>query len=289
MAANWYTHRDVLKESLTIPACTTANHTFLDQVLETVARNIDRHLGFHLYPSSGIRYFRPRQTTYLDLDYPLLNIDAIALDTNADSSYESTLDSTSYYMVPYNATEESPRQPWWAIEIRTRTNASAIFPIRVAQGVRITGTWGYYNERDETTCRPATAMDATQLTMKMTGATNLHPGQTIRVDSEQIFVVANGLSGSDTATTSGIIAVKRAQNGTPGATHSSLSTASIYTYPVVSAAALYQAGMDYRAKDAPLGITGTDPTWNQTVRAPGGFHPFVRRLLDEAFRTPRVG
>ena len=257
-------------------------------MLEGVSREIDGYCGFQFYPSSGIRYYRPEQSTYLNLDYPLVNIDAIALDTNADSSYESTLNATSYYTVPYNATEQSPPEPIWAIELRTRANASAVFPRAVARGVRITGTWGYYNQRTGASAKPATAIDTTAVVWDMTGASDLHPGQTILVDSEQVFVERNALSGSATAATSGQIKVKRARNGTVGATHSSNSTIEIYEYPIVDRACLFQAEMDYRAKDAPLGIAGGDMSGGQPLRAPGGLHPFVRRMLDH-FRSPTVG
>lgn len=283
-----YAHRDILKQALSIPATSTGMHLLLDGVLDGVSREIDNYVGFQFYPSSGVRYYRPEQSTYLQLDYPLLNIDSIALDTDADSSYESTLNATSYYTVPYNATEQSPPAPIWAIELRTRTNASAVFPYGVARGVRITGTWGYYDNRKETTAQPATAINATQTVWDMVGASNLHPGQTVRIGSEQVFIERNGLSGSDTATSSGQITVRRAQNGTTGATHSSLSTMSAYTYPIIERACLYQSEMDYRAQDAPLGIAGGDLGGGQRLQAAGGLHPFVRRQLD-MFRQPTVG
>lgn len=288
MSPNHYAHRDLLKQSLGIPASSTADHAQMDAALEGVSRHIDDYVGFHYYPSSGIRYYRARESTRQALDYPLLNVDAIALDPDADSTYETTLAAADYFLTPYNATEESPRRPWWGIELAQNANASAVFPRGVARGVRVTGTWGYYNERDETTAKPATAIDATATVWDMTGASNLHPGQTVRIGTEQVFILRNGLSGSDTATASGQITVRRAVNGTTGATHSSNSTMSIYTYPIADRAALYQAEMDYRAKDAPLGVAGEQPFGTQRLTAVGGLHPFVRRMLDP-FRAPVVG
>lgn len=275
---NWYTNRSTLKSALSIPATTTRDHVLLDIMLEGVSREIDAYCGMQFYPSSGVRYYRPQQSTYLDLDYPLLNIDGIALDTNADSAYESTLDSTSYYTLPYNATEQSPPDPSWAIELRTRTNASAVFPTGVARGVRITGTWGYYDQRKAATNVPATAIDATQKSVTITGSTNIHPGQTIRLGAEQMFVEERS---------TGTLTVKRAVNGTTGATHSSNSTMSVYEYPIVDRACLFQSEMDFRGKDAPLGIAAGD-NGGQIMRAGTGLHPFTRRLLDNLFRVPTV-
>lgn len=282
---NSYTNRDLLKAALSIPASATGAHDQLDAAIEGVCRDIDKYVGFRFYGSSGVRYYRPRQAGKLDLDYPLVGVDAIAIDADGDSTYESTLSSADYHLTPYNATEESPKQPWWGIELRS--DSSAAFPKGIARGARITGTWGYYNERDETTAKPATGITTAATVWDMTGASNLHPGQTIRVDDEQVFIQDNALSGSATAATSGQITVKRAVNGSVAATHSSNSTMSIYTYPVVDRAALYQAQMDYRGQDAPLGIAGEQPFGTQRLSG-AGLHPFVKRML-AAFRTPVAG
>ncbi len=286
---NWYAHRDQVKAALSIPATATDKHALLDAAIEGVSREIDRHIQAQFYPSSGTRYYRARESMRLDLDYPLLAIDSITLDTDGDSSYESTLGSTSYYTLPDNATAQSPRQPIWAIEVRDGAGATAVFPPGIQRGVKITGTWGWYDERTETTAKPATGISAAATVWDMAGASNLHPGQTVRVDSEQVTVVSNALSGSATAATSGQITVQRAMNGTTGATHSSNSTMSIYGYPIVERAALYQAEMDYRAQEAPLGVVTGDMGGGQALRTvAGGLHPFLRRLLDENFRTPVV-
>ena len=285
---NWYADRDLLKSALSIPASASGAHDFLDAVLEGVSRNIEDHVGFSFYPSSQTRYYRPVNSAYLALDFPLLSVDSITLDTNGNGSYESTLDSTAYYLTPYNATEERPPRPWWGIELRSDANASAVFPVKVAKGAKVAGTWGYYDQRTETTAKPTTAVTAAQNTIEFAGASGLSPGMMLCLDSEQICVLENGLSGSDTATTSGIVRVQRALNGTTGATHSSLSTMSIYGYPIVSQAALYQAEMDYRGKDAPMGIAaGGEPGGGQRFAALGGLHPFVRRML-EPFREPTI-
>lgn len=279
-----YCDRDILKSALSMPATSTGAHRLLDRVLKNVSRKIDRECGFQFYPSSGVRYFRPQHSTHLELDYPLLAVDSLTLDTNGNGSYESTLDSTAYYLTPDNATGESPPQPYWGIELRSDAAASAAFPVSVARGAKVTGKWGYYDEREETSAKPATAINPTLTVWDMTGASELHPGQTIRVDDEQVFIVSNALSGSATAASSGQIKVKRAQNGTTGATHSSLSTMSIYTYPIIEEACLSQAEMDYRAQAAPLGTAGGELGGGESLRSAGGLHPFVRNSLDQ-FRT----
>lgn len=283
--ANWYVNRSLLKDALGIPASATGDHDQLDAVAEAVSRLFDDYLGFHVYPASGTRFFTPWDSQRLYLDAPLLNIDAVQTSSDGGSTFGTTVTSDAYYVAPYNATEQSPRQPWWELEIRPQTTASgAVFPL-INRSTRILGTWGYYDERRNTTAAPATAINATQTIWDMTGASNLRAGMTIRVGAEQVFIERNALDGSATAATSGQILVRRAQNGTTGATHSNNSTISIYEYPIIERAALYQAQMDYRAKDTPLGMAGGTELGTQRMFAQGGLHPFVLRML-APFRKP---
>ena len=58
------------------------------------------------------------------------------------------------------------------------------------------------------------------------------------------------------------------------------------TPPIIKKVALLQAAMDFRAKDAPLGVVG-GRDFSQDVRPAGGLHPFARRMLDP-YRKPTV-
>ena len=278
---NWYTHRDLLKASIGLEGSATGAHTQLDAVLEGVAREIDRFVGFHFYPASGVRYYTPKNSTCLDLGYPLTALDAVALDTDGNASYNSTLTTTDYYLIPYNATEESPKRPFWAIELAV--NSTAAFPRATQRGARITGTWGYYNQTAAVNVALTTTLAATATQAEVTNSSLLHPGQTVLIDSEQVFVVRNGKSGSDTATSSGIVGIERAKNGTTAAAHATTGVAlSVYEYPVVDKASLYQSEMDYRANAAPLGFTGGLDGGGQTLSpGAGGLHPFTRRTLEQ--------
>ena len=282
-ALNAYTNRDILKNALTIPTSTTAGHDQLDAVLEGVSRLIDEYVGFPFFPSSGSRFYTAPNSHEVCLDYPLTGVDSIQTASNGGSTFGTTLASGDYYLSPYNATANSPKHPWWDIELRP--NSTASFPAKTRRAVKVTGTWGYYDERASATNMLSTGLDATATVMQITGASALHPGQTILIDSERMLVTRNGLSGSDTATTSGVVGIQRGVNGSVAATHASGALLGIYQYPVVERAALYQAEMDYRAKDAPLGMAGADAFGTQRVQAPGGLHPFTQRML-ASFRKP---
>lgn len=283
---NWYTHRDALKVGLGLAGSATAAHGALDIVLEGVAREIDRYSGFHFYPHTGTRYYTPTNSTMLGFDAPLTAVGSIALDTNNNASYDSTLTTSDYFMLPYNATAEQPPRPFWGFELAQNTTAS--IPKGTRRGAQLTGTWGYYNL---TTSVPSvtltTALTSGATAMEVANSSLMHPGQLVLVESERIFITGNGKSGSDTATTSGRVSITRAQGGTSAVAHASGLSPSVYKFPVVDKASLFQAEMDYRAQDAPLGFTGGDAFGGQQAVSPAGgsLHPFTRRTLDQ-FRKP---
>lgn len=282
--ANWYTNRADLKTALGIPASTTGDHAHLDDAAEAISRLIDDYLGFHLYAASGVRYFTPKATSYLSLDYPLLSVDSIQTSSDGGSTYGSTMTSDSYYLEPANATEESPRRPWWEIVIRPNaTSSGAVFPKNIRRGTKITGTWGYFNQTKATSAVLSTDAASGTTTLEITNATALKVGQTILMGTEQMFVSRTPASASGSHTST--IDVLRAQNGTTNSTHSSATSIMIYEYPIVDRAALYQAEQDYRVKDAPFGMAGGEPSGGQRPMMAGGLHPFTRRSLD-GFRSP---
>ena len=274
----WYTNRAALKAALTIPATTTSQDVSLDAVQEAISREIDQYVGFGFAPVSGVRDYTPSNADCQRLDYPLLAVDSVAADNDGDSSYELSITSSCYYLSPYNATAEQPRRPWWELEVRN--TATAVFPAGVQRGLRITGTWGYYDERRTSSCVLTTGVNATALTMTFTNASQLSAGHLLLLDGERIQVTGV----STTNTTGGNVDVLRARNGTSGATHSSGAIPQVYEFPVVERAALYQAELDYRVKDAPMGMAGGDAFGSQRPQG-GGLHPFTKRMLDH-FRLP---
>lgn len=286
MPTNWYTNRESVKDALGIAATATGPHAQLDAAQEGVARLIDDYLGFHAYPVLGTRYYTAKDALRLYLDTPLLGITALRTSTG-NASFGTTLSSGDYFLVPYNATEESPRQPWWEIEIRT--SATAVFPNGLQRAVQVVGTWGYFDERTTSTNKLTTALTSGALTMDITGASALRVGQTLLIDNEQVTIAANGLGGSDTATTSGHVTIERAKNGTSNDAHTSGTTISLYGFPVIERAAFFQVLQDFRAKEAPLGFAGGEPFGTQGF-APGGagLHPFARRMLDPLRRPVTV-
>ena len=275
----WYTNRAAVKAALTIPVTTTGQDAALDAVMESISREIDLYVGFGFAPSSGPRDYTPKHADTLDLDYPLLSIDSLVADHDANASYEVTMTATTYYLTPTNATAETPRRPFWGLDVRQ--TATAVFPKAIQRGVRITGTWGYYDERRTSSSVLTTSVNSTALTLTLTNASQLSAGHLLLLDSERIQVT----DVSTTAATGTVVGVLRGRNGTSGAAHSSGAIPEVYEFPVVERAALYQAELDYRVKDAPFGMAGGEAFGAQSPQPGGGLHPFTKRLLDQ-FRVP---
>lgn len=280
---NFYTNLTALKSALGIDVSATARHALLTDVMEMVARQIDDYVGFHFYESYGTRLYTPRDTSSLFLDYPLLTVEGIQTSSDGGSTYGSTMTSADYYLSPYNATMEDPPRPYWEIEVRSNaTSSGAAFPKGIHRGARITGTWGYFNKTKSTSADLSTAATSNTSTLEITNATALSVGQTIILGTEKMFVTRT--PGSSTGVHTSTVDVLRAQNGTTNSTHSATTGILIYEYPIIERAALYQAELDYRTKDAPMGVAGGEPMGTQPSRAIG-LHPFTRRMLD-MFRMP---
>ena len=278
-----YTDRDTVKTALQIPSSSTGDHAALDLAQEAVARLIDTYVGFPFYPTSDTLYFTPLTSTGLNLNEPVLAIDAIDMDFHgAGTSYDTSMSTACYYFEPYNAQNQSPPQPYWKLD--TRWSATMVFPAGIKHSVRIKGTWGYYNSLTPSSATLATDIAAGATTIQLNFATALHVGNTILMGSERMTVTRT--PASSTAGHTSTIDVLRGVNGSSGATHSCATAIQVYTYPVVDQAAQFQVTQDYRAKDAPLGFTGGEPFGTQQPRVtPAGLHPFTRRSLD-GFRKP---
>lgn len=273
---NWYTNRDAVKDALGIPATATGDHDQIDTAIEAVSRLIDDYCGMPMFPRQATRYLETSDADCLYLDEPLRAVATLKTDLNGDGTYETTWTTSDYWLEPANATAGSPPRPYWRVE--TRMTGAQAFPTDQRRGIEIAGTWGYFDETRLTTATLATAANSTVGTLGLNGATSVHPGQTLKIGSEQIYV-------REVDVTASSIAVDRAVNGSSGAAYSSGQALSIYEYPILGQAALYQAGQDFRSAGMPMGVAGGEPFGVQTMRAQGGLHPFVRRML-EPFRKP---
>lgn len=266
-----YTTVNALKARLGIGD--TADDAVLAVIIEAVSREIDQYTGRWFYPVTQTRYYTATGGRLLVDD--LLSVTSLKTDADGDRTYEETWAVTDYDLYPFNARQASPPQPY--TEIRLTPDGDYRFS-RLARGVEIAGVWGYYDERATSSATlAADVLTTTETAITVSDGTQFSAGQTIRIDSEQMAI-------SSIATN--VLTVTRGANGTTAATHTSGAAIQTYSYPVISEAALFQAGLNFHAKDMPEGIGGSGDL-GQQIRAVG-LHPFAKRLLSQ-FRVPSIG
>ncbi len=272
MVDNLYLSRTDAKKALSIPVSATADDAVLDSVLYGVSRLMDDYVGFPLYAALDTQYYTAEDARCLVLDQPFTDITAVALDFAGNRTYNLTMGATCYDLTgpdaDYNVRSNSPPQPFW--ELHTRWTATAVFPTGTPRGVQLTGTWGYTNQTRTLAALPTTVSgwDATSTSLGFVNASTIAPGQTLLVDSEQMFV-------KDGVSTSSFL-VERAVNGTVAAAHTSAAPIAVYEYPVISEACRFQVALTWRAKDQ-SGYGGDQGVPSRTPS--GGLHPWTKSQL----------
>ncbi len=141
------------------------------------------------------------------------------------------------------------------------------------RGIGVTGTWSYPYRTRLLTATTAEVLDDTETSVDVTALTELSPGMTILVGSEQMYV-----SGTTTGTPY-TLTVERGVNGTTAATHITASPITRYVYdPSVNSLALRLATKRWKARDA--GADGSDGGGDVGVITPReGEDTIIRRML----------
>lgn len=276
--ANYGTYATVaqLKAELGQTAADTVDNGRLLRKLEATSRAIDgasMGCGREFYIVTEARYFTASHSDRLLVD-DLLVVTELATDEDGDGTYETVWTASDYLLDPANS------WPKWMVKVHPAGGYS--FPL-VERGVRITGQHGYGDGESaapyEASGATVTVADAVATTVTVSDQSLLAVGQTILVESEQMYVTALADGTPDTAT------VKRGVNGTTAAAHNA-KPASIYRYPdPIREACLIQASRLFKRGDAPFGIAGSAEYG--TVRI-STLDPDVRVLLGE-FRKVTVG
>lgn len=249
----------------------TLDDTLILDTIEDVSRQIDLECGRHFYEQTRTLYFDGVRSGGLVVS-DLLAVDSIHGDSGHNRNYSSTFSSTGYELLPANALYGSPPRPY--DEIMTTPNATDSFPM-IARGVKVTGSWGYYNVTMSGGTIP-TALDATSTGVVVSDGTRVHPGHTFKADAEQFYV--NSMEGTTAY-------VERGVNGTTPATHAASATFGIYTYPVIRRATVLQTARILARHEAALGVVGGGDVGQ--IRLSAALDPDVKKLL-ERFVIPVV-
>ena len=267
---NSYVGLTTLKARMTITG--TGDDTQLRTLMEAASRAVDNYCRRWFYAKTATRYF-PGAGSTLFLPDDLLSVTTFKTDDDGDATFENTLASTDYYLYPLND------MPKIRAEINPDGNYGS-FASGIQRGVEIAGLWGYGDGESATPYSDSTtttneALDATETAVDVVSAAVLEVGQTILVESEQMYI---------TAISSNTLTVKRGVNGTTGATHDTSKTVYIYDYPPeVQEAVMMQTARLWARKNTAYARVIANPELGQ-IEVYRGMDDDVKHLLFEYVR-----
>lgn len=192
--------------------------------LEAVSRVIDTwcqrsyraRSGFG--PRTGTNRYGPVSGSCLHLKDDLLSITSVTAYDSPGGTGTTLTDETDFYK---HTGDDYDQSPYRALTIHEASSASWGAATR---GNHVVGSWGYQDVRVTSASTTAEVLDTSETGVDVTAGTDFSPGQTILVESEQMYV---------TAIATNTLTVVRGVNGTTAATHITASAISVYTYPVV--------------------------------------------------------
>ena len=277
---NAYADLTTLKSAGVLNITDTTYDTRLPELLETVSRLIDTYCNRHFYVLVGTRKFDGDGGTKL-ASPDLISVTSLKTDDNKDRTFETTWASTDYLLYPSNAEPTKAwGRPYTRILVDTEAGAEDVFTTGM-QTVEVVGKWGYREVTEDSgaNVNEGAQYSATDTTLTVTDGTKFAVGQTIVIDSEQIYVTA--ISTND-------LTVARGVNGTTAAAHNDGTDISIYVYPgPMVEACLMQTSRLWKRKDSGFASrVGLPQTGSFDVFR--GLDPDVKQLLS-SYRKPSVG
>jgi len=228
---NCYASIADLKTSLAVTS--TTDDVVMRKIIDSASRMIDRYTGRSFGVKSETRYFDSAGARLWIPD--LLSVTTLKTDEDSDLDYDNTYAATDYILYPLNT------YPKYYIEVSDDGDYSGFGAGR--KSVQLAGLWGYGDGISATpylidTTLSAAITTTSAVTCTVTSVTNLSAGQTLLVESEQMFIE------SISSTT---LTVIRGVNGTTAATHVISTSLYIYQYPydvwqacLALASAIYQ-------------------------------------------------
>lgn len=276
---NLYVRPEDLREELKLDTQNSMPVARLERVVERVCRAFDRRLMRRFYSEVATAEFNGNGGTRLSLvlsaNEPfrgdLISVTTLKVDTTGDGTFNETLsEGTDYWLEIDNpSTIHRPATHLLIPTGRTTTPQVGTWPA-ARRRIEIAGKFGYSEETESTGLTGTVANGtATTLTASADASNEVKVGDTIIVESEQMYVSA-------VATTE--ITVTRGVNGTAAAAHSSKSILRRLFSADLREAVMMEAGRIYR--QLATGFAGDVSSMNEqgyaTFRAS---HPHIRELL----------
>ena len=190
--SNWWVSREAVKAAAKIHGA--EHHARVDRIIEAVSRMIERRTRRFYIPRTESRTYRwptlqRSQAGVLWLDQDLIAI--TTLQSEAQNSSPTTISSSDYFLEPNNE-----RPPYLKIEIDLSSSAAFQAGDTPQRSISVAGRWGY-SENTKSAGVLATSgglsSDATATSMLTENGSLIDVGDTLLIESEQVFVteVAN--------------------------------------------------------------------------------------------------
>jgi len=238
---NSYVNLAEFKGSLLAGVTVTTHDARLRELLEAVSRVVDEYLGRFMFSLIATRYFSGNGKQVLTLPWDLISITTLKEDTTANASYDNTWATTDYILGPYNATPTGraylpDTQPYWRLEVDERSTGSESAFGKGQRRFELVGKFGYSeSKRDSTSLVDDADVTAADLTLTVDDGTDFNIGETLLIDSEQMYI---------TAIATNLLTVERGVNGTTAATHANNAAIDIIEYPnPIREAVMLEAGL----------------------------------------------
>lgn len=183
--ANWYCSREQVKRAGNIDG--TSFNTRIDRIIESVSRQRDNETRRFFIPRTETRLHRwpPEQSSrsyILWLDQDLISV--TTLQTQAQDASPTTISSSDFFLEPNNT-----GPPYDRIEIDLSSTASLESGDTPQRSISVAGSWGFSADtKSSGTVSSGLDSDATATTFVCSDSSLIDVGNTLLIESEQVFV-----------------------------------------------------------------------------------------------------
>mgnify|MGYP001559710696 CR=1 FL=1 len=269
-----------LKTDVGILVATTKYDGILLRLLEDVSRAVDELCHRQFYSAVATRLYGDHErvnTASRELWLPddLISVTTLKVDDDGDGTFETTLvSSTDYWLWPYNPPAHNPYN---RIDLNPRSTLRSAWPLN-RRRVQLVGKFGFSDEFESAGTLGAAISDTTGTSVTMTAGHTVLAGDTIRVDTEDLYV---------TVVATNTLTVTRALNGSTAATHANAAAVTRRRYHrSIERAVLMQATRLFR--DQQTGYSGAVANAEFGGYQFSSLYPAIRDLLAPLV-VPAVG
>lgn len=183
--ANWLVAREALKRAAQVNGAD--KDAQIDRILASVSVRIERESRRYFIPRTETRLYpwpprkRGGRAYVLRVDQDLLSV--TTLRTKAQDTSPTTIVAADYFLEPVNQT------PYDRIEIDLSSTAAFDSGDTPQRSISVLGSWGFSNTtKTAGTVASGLAASATATSMVCSDASLIEVGNTLLIESEQIFV-----------------------------------------------------------------------------------------------------